>query len=110
MGQALELNVAHRMTETEALGWLIDRGIEISLRTFREMRARKEIGYYRLPRGRSVIRFSESHLVEAFMGEEVARGRPDRTQRSPQRPKSSRKRSNPSKVDDALRALAANRK
>jgi hypothetical protein len=72
--------IDNRMTETQALEWLLKRGICISVRTIKDMRAKGEIGHFKLPRGRSRILYAENHLVDAFIGVEITPIR--RTERS----------------------------
>ena len=93
-------NIEERLTEAQALEWLKDRRLGVSLRTLREMRARKEVGFFKLPRGRNRIRFTRAQLMEAFSGEEFAPKQ--RKPRTSTKPRSSR-------LTDRLKQMSAER-
>lgn len=96
-------DIRDRMTEYQAVDWLKEQGLQVSVRTIREMRARGEITYYKLPRGKHRILFTEQHLIDAFIGEEITPGRSRRSANSPARPGSRPRR--PSAVDKRLASL-----
>lgn len=64
---------ADMISELDACDWLRERGIEVSIRTLRDMRARGEVAHLRLPRGRRRVFYKPEHLMEAFEARETRR-------------------------------------